>query len=1431
MKWLKRISLSILIAIPAMILLIYLLLWIPPVQQKIKNIALNEVSKITKNKITIERFTFRPFSKLVLEDVYIADLQGDTLLHLDKLNAGFNLFELLNDRLLINSIELETVTANIYKDSLNAPFNFQFLIDAFTSKDTVKSKEPSKMVIEIDDVRIKNGNIRYYISSEDTLGNGVFDSNHIHLTNLDLDIQLRSIDPEKLNIKLKNLTFKEQSGFKVKKLTGKLISKDGKLNLEELTLQLPHSILQLKSLNLDYSEAGINNIMSKASYSLNMEESVLFPGDLTAFSDKLTRLKDSLIFSGKLEGQFPEIKISRFQASMGNTANLDISARIADFNHWQTSALEISVNKLFLSEKVIEESKITSPSEALNTGNINLSGKISGTLPNLNVDLQASSDLAKLAINGMAGYTYDTGKAQADMQLDIDRFKYNGYTYQNVHAHGKYVNDSINLSLSSKDINAPIELMVTGNLNPAKESVKLSANINHLRLDITNWLPAYPGAEIYGKVKADIKGFNPEKMKALLTVDSLMFKTNKNTFNDKQLKINYLAEKDNNKNLIITSDLLDMSLTGNFRLNSIGPVFQQTLSEYTTLIGLKAEKKSKSKDQLKFNLSIKNPEIFEKTLNLPFFLPGTTTIKGEYFAERSSIELQANISDLVYGENHFSGTSINLETDTILHKIDLKASTQSFNPGIDSLIAELKLYTIENGVSLTIDIEDKTPQMNISGKLAADVHLGLDKKDQLDNVLINIQPGDIIINKELFKLSASQISLLLKEEKYNIKGFAIAHENAGYLNIDGDVSKNPSDSLKLNFTGIRLKTLADAGKLNVNLGGEANGEIILKELLTTPLIFTKGFSIKDISLENKKIGTLNLISGWSREAQALMFKLDLVRDNMPNSTVEGKISPTQNQIQAEANINTIPLDWLSPFTSGTLFGLSGHLGFSAKASGNLKSPKLDGIFYTNNANIGVSMLNTQYKFSDTIKIASNQINIENFRITDENNHSAILSGNIRHEHFSNFNPNLDLNIKDFLVLNNAQQMDSLFYGNLRINGNVKITSKDKNILLNARLTNSENSTIMVTIPESAEEAQRYSSITFINTGEDTTTHNSAKNRKISTSQALPVKLNISLIVDPGLKLGALINPQTKDAATVTGTGNIDFSYDMANSRMSLLGVYTVKDGHCTLSLKNITKKSFSIKEGGTLTFKGDPMSTAFNITALYSTRADLGLLDKNFETIMANTKVPVNATLSVSGDLNKMNLKYDIEYPTEKEEIKRKADGLMYSDDIKIREFAYLLAFNTFFPINSTQSRNMGTDLWTSLASSTITSQLNNLLSGVLNENWSIGTELHANDKNLSDVEMDVNVSTRLFDDRMTVNSNIGYKNNSTTADNNNFTGDFDIQFKLTKSGNVVLKVYDITNNQYFDKAKRTQGVGIVYKKEARTFKRLFQKIKSIIKK
>jgi hypothetical protein len=318
-------------------------------------------------------------------------------------------------------------------------------------------------------------------------------------------------------------------------------------------------------------------------------------------------------------------------------------------------------------------------------------------------------------------------------------------------------------------------------------------------------------------------------------------------------------------------------------------------------------------------------------------------------------------------------------------------------------------------------------------------------------------------------------------------------------------------------------------------------------------------------------------------------------------------------------------------------------------------------------------------------------------------------------------------------------------------------------------------------------------------------------------------LQITLSVDPDLSVGAIINPDTRDAAVVTGRGILDFSYSLANPVPRLMGSYTINDGRVTLSLRNITRKTFSVQPGGRLNFQGDLMNTSFDLAAIYGLRASLMNLDPSFASIATAARVPVNCVLNISGRFEDMQLEYRIELPNQPENIQQRLDGLLHSNEIMIREIAYLLAFGAFSPANSNAANTGNTSIWTSLASSSITSQLNNLLSSVLWDNWTIGTDLHSNDSGFSDIDMDINISTRLLNERLTINTTLGIHNDPNQV--NSFTGDFDLEYKLNPSGNILLQFYNVTNNQYFNRSRSplTQGVGVVYKRESRTFRQLFR--------
>ena len=109
------------------------------------------------------------------------------------------------------------------------------------------------------------------------------------------------------------------------------------------------------------------------------------------------------------------------------------------------------------------------------------------------------------------------------------------------------------------------------------------------------------------------------------------------------------------------------------------------------------------------------------------------------------------------------------------------------------------------------------------------------------------------------------------------------------------------------------------------------------------------------------------------------------------------------------------------------------------------------------------------------------------------------------------------------------------------------------------------------------------------------------------------------------------------------------------------------------------------------------------------------------------------------------------------------------------------------------------------------------------NSNWNIGTNLSTGETGWSDMDVEGLLSGRLLNNRLLINGNFGYRDNSTTP-NGNFIGDFDLQWLLTPSGNVSLKAYSKTNDRYFTKSSlTTQGVGIGLKRDFNTWRDVFR--------
>ncbi len=132
--------------------------------------------------------------KLVLENVYFEDQSQDTLLAGEKLLVDINLWKLLKNTVEIQEINLEGITAKIKREAPNGDFNFDYIMQAFSSEkeSTPNTDTTSALIFDIDKVKLDR--IRF-VYNDDMIGTSA-------------DVQLYHFDTRIKTFDLKdNMTF------------------------------------------------------------------------------------------------------------------------------------------------------------------------------------------------------------------------------------------------------------------------------------------------------------------------------------------------------------------------------------------------------------------------------------------------------------------------------------------------------------------------------------------------------------------------------------------------------------------------------------------------------------------------------------------------------------------------------------------------------------------------------------------------------------------------------------------------------------------------------------------------------------------------------------------------------------------------------------------------------------------------------------------------------------------------------------------------------------------------------------------------------------------------------------------------------------------------------------------------------------------------
>jgi hypothetical protein len=125
-----------------------------------------------------------------------------------------------------------------------------------------------------------------------------------------------------------------------------------------------------------------------------------------------------------------------------------------------------------------------------------------------------------------------------------------------------------------------------------------------------------------------------------------------------------------------------------------------------------------------------------------------------------------------------------------------------------------------------------------------------------------------------------------------------------------------------------------------------------------------------------------------------------------------------------------------------------------------------------------------------------------------------------------------------------------------------------------------------------------------------------------------------------------------------------------------------------------------------------------------------------------------------------------------------------------------------------------------------LSSQISRWISTISND-LDVGVAYRPGD-NITSEEFELALSTQVFNNRVTINGNVGYGKYQTNT--SKMVGDFDLDVKLNNTGTLRARAYTRSNDDLiYETSPTTQGIGLSFKEEFNNFKDLMRKYRNIL--
>jgi hypothetical protein len=997
----------------------------------------------------------------------------------------------------------------------------------------------------------------------------------------------------------------------------------------------------------------------------------------------------------------------------------------------------------------------------------------------------------------------------AKFAAEINSFDFWGNNLDSMVVNGQLMEKKFNGYLNLSDELVNLDFLGLFDLSEDPPVFNFSATLDDVYLSKLNLIERDTSSRISSSVEFDFSGSNLDNLHGKILINNTAYHEEGQDYVLDSLVLNAHPVNNGDRALSLRSDYMDADFQGDFSYSQIYPAFLKILHNYLpSLMEDETIAGTEVPEQFFHSvITLKNTKPLSDLFIPDILINDVAVIESRFNSDQGMLGIVINSPDITLFGTTVKNWNLNmnarndmLSLKTGARQLLFKESTRSDTLALG--IEGIKLSAALSGDTINYQIEWEEEELSRSNSGDMRGFLTFINSPKLE---FRITESDLVINGVPWWFN-SENSLFIDSTSISINNLVLESHSES-IDLDGKISSDSLDKLNVRFNNynlLNLEVLLMA--YGIDISGAINGNLELVDVYND-FNFLANFAINDFFLNQEELGDLLLRSSWDPYNKSVWIDSEIKYTGNVGTIIPFKLqgyyypeSRTDN-FDLKAQLYNFKLETTQPFLDGILSGIKGLATGEVDITGPLSAPLIKGEINLMRTEFKVDFSNAQYSLADVVYIEKDRIYANNVNVYDKYGNTAVANLLFRHNNFADWTMDMNIQASELAGLETSAADNDLFYGRVFATGNLSMSGPFDDLTMDIRARTEPQTNISIPISFAVGVSDN-DFIVFV----DPESENNGIVVEKKEPSAFRVNMDANITPDATVQI---FLPYQMGNIRSSGSGNMQMYYNTTGD-FTLFGDYVTSEGTFFFTLQNMINRTFTLSPGGIIRWSGDPYNAIIDMQAVYRTRVTLNSLPN----ISESGRYPVECILSLQSSLMNPEISFKIRMPNVDEEIQRQVFSAIDTTNevVMNRQMISLLVLNSFN--FSTDQSNLASTLGAS-SFEMLSNQLNSWLSQV-SKDFDIGINYRPGDQ-LSSEELELALSTQLFDDRVVVDGNLGVIGEPNTEQNaSNIIGDINVEVKLTRDGRFRVKAFNKYNNLEITRreAPYTQGVGAFYRRE-----------------